>query len=127
MWTMLLKPLLGTVSEVAKNVSETRKAKVEQKITKIKAETDLMQKKISGDISYDVQAIRSGDNSFKDEAWTILFIVIIGMCFIPPLQPYVERGLDALGRTPDWLQYSIYGSIASSFGLRGMGKVLGKK
>jgi len=127
MWTMLLKPLLGTVSEVAKNVSETRKAKVEQKITKIKAETDLMQKKISGDISYDVQAIKSGDNSFKDEAWTVLFILIIGSCFIPPFQPYVERGFDALARTPSWFQYAMYGAIASSFGLRGMGKVLGKK
>ena len=127
MWTMLLKPILGTVSEVAKNVSETRKAKVEQKITKIKAETDLMQKKISGDISYDVQAIRSGDNSFKDEAWTVLFILIIGSCFIPPFQPYVERGFDALARTPSWFQYAMYGAIASSFGLRGMGKVLGKK
>tara|TARA_R110000772_G_scaffold120925_2_gene227246 strand:- start:51 stop:434 length:384 start_codon:yes stop_codon:yes gene_type:complete len=127
MWTMLLKPILGTVSEVAKNVSETRKAKIEQKITKIKAETDLMQKKISGDISYDVQAIRSGDNSFKDEAWTVLFILIIGSCFIPPFQPYVERGFDALARTPSWFQYAMYGAIASSFGLRGMGKVLGKK
>tara|TARA_X000001382_G_C3132249_1_gene166799 strand:+ start:106 stop:489 length:384 start_codon:yes stop_codon:yes gene_type:complete len=127
MWSMLLKPLLGTVSEVARNVSETRKAKVEQKITKIKAETDLMQKKISGDISYDVQAIKSGDNSYKDEAWTILFIIIIGMCFIPSLQPYAERGFDALSRTPSWFQYAMYGAIASSFGLRGMGKVLGKK
>ena len=127
MWTMLLKPLMGVAGDVVKGVVDTKKAKAEQKITKIKAETDLMQKQISGDIAYDVQAVKSGDNSFKDEAWTILFIIIIGMCFIPPLQPYVERGLDALGRTPDWLQYSIYGSIASSFGLRGMGKVLGKK
>ena len=127
MWTMLLKPILGTVSEVAKNVSETRKAKIEQKITKIKAETDLMQKQISGDIAYDVQAVKSGDNSFKDEAWTVLFILIIGSCFIPPFQPYVERGFDALARTPSWFQYAMYGAIASSFGLRGMGKVLGKK
>lgn len=127
MWTMLLKPILGTVSEVAKNVTETRKAKAEQKITKIKAETDLMQKKISGDIAYDVQAVKSGDNSFKDEAWTVLFILIIGSCFIPPFQPYVERGFDALARTPSWFQYAMYGAIASSFGLRGMGKVLGKK
>tara|TARA_X000000950_G_scaffold214758_1_gene258377 strand:+ start:2113 stop:2496 length:384 start_codon:yes stop_codon:yes gene_type:complete len=127
MWGMLLKPLISTVGEVVKNLSETRKAKVEQKVTKIKAETDLMKRRIAGELQYDIQAVKSGDNSFKDEAWTILFIIIIGMCFVPPLQPYVERGLDALGRTPDWLQYSIYGSIASSFGLRGMGKILGKK
>ena len=86
-----------------------------------------MQKQIAGDIAYDVQAIKSGDNSFKDEAWTILFIIIIAMCFIPQLQPYAERGFDALSRTPQWFQFAMYGAIASSFGLRGMGKVLGSK
>jgi hypothetical protein len=49
------------------------------------------------------------------------------MCFIPPLQPYTERGFDALSRTPQWFQFAMYGAIASSFGLRGMGKVLGSK
>ena len=127
MWTMLLKPLMGVAGDVVKGVVDTKKAKAEQKITKIKAETDLMQKQISGDIAYDVQAVKSGDNSFKDEAWTVLFILIIGSCFIPPFQPYVERGFDALARTPSWFQYAMYGAIASSFGLRGMGKGLGKK
>ena len=127
MFQMLLKPLLGLAGDVVKGVVDTKKAKAEQKITKIKAETDLMQKQIAGDIAYDVQAIKSGDNSFKDEAWTILFIIIIAMCFIPQLQPYAERGFDALSRTPQWFQFAMYGAIASSFGLRGMGKVLGSK
>ena len=59
---------------------------------------------------------------WKDEAWTILFIAIIGMCFIPPLQPYVERGFDALTKTPQWFQWAMYASIGASFGLRGIGK-----
>jgi len=62
-------------------------------------------------------------DSWKDEAWTILFIAIIAMCFIPPLQPYVERGFDALARTPDWFQWAMYASIAASFGLRGLNKI----
>ena len=48
MWTMLLKPLMGVAGDVVKGVVDTKKAKAEQKITKIKAETDLMQKQISG-------------------------------------------------------------------------------
>ena len=59
-------------------------------------------------------------NSWKDEAWTILFIAIIAMCFIPPLQPYVERGFIALESTPQWFQWAMYASIAASFGLRGL-------
>ena len=62
----------------------------------------------------------SSKDSWKDEAWTILFIVIIAMCFIPPLQPYVERGFAALQTTPDWFQWAMYASIAASFGLRGL-------
>ena len=67
--------------------------------------------------------IKGSKDSWKDEAWTILFIIIIAMCFIPPLQPYTERGFDA-SRTPQWFQFAMYGAIAGSFGLRGMGKVL---
>ncbi len=127
MWTMLLKPLMGVAGEVVKGVVDTKKAKVEQKVTKIKAETELLNKQIKGEIDYDLEAIKGSKDSWKDEAWTILFIIIIGMCFIPPLQPYTERGFDALSRTPQWFQFAMYGAIASSFGLRGMGKVLGKK
>ena len=127
MWTMLLKPLMGVAGEVVKGVVDTKKAKVEQKVTKIKAETELLNKQIKGEIEYDLEAIKGSKDSWKDEAWTILFIIIIGMCFIPPLQPYTERGFDALSRTPQWFQFAMYGAIASSFGLRGMGKVLGKK
>jgi hypothetical protein len=45
------------------------------------------------------------------------------MCFIPPLQPFVERGFDALDKTPEWFQWAMYASIAASFGLRGLSKV----
>ena len=127
MFQMLLKPLLGVAGDVVKGVVETKKATAEQKVTKIKAETELLNKKIKGEIAYDLEAIKGSKDSWKDEAWTILFIIIIAMCFIPPLQPYTERGFDALSRTPQWFQFAMYGAIASSFGLRGMGKVLGSK
>ena len=127
MFQMLLKPLLGVAGDVVKGVVDTKKAKAEQKVTEIKAKTELLNKQIKGEIDYDLEAIKRSKDSWKDEAWTILFIIIISMCFIPPLQPYVERGFHALSITPSWFQYAMYGAIASSFGLRGMGKVLGKK
>jgi len=42
------------------------------------------------------------------------------MNFIPPLQPFVEKGFESLAQTPQWFQWAIYASIAASFGLRGM-------
>ena len=127
MFQMLLKPLLGVAGDVVKSVADTKKAKAEQKVTEIKAKTELLNKQIKGEIAYDLEAIKGSKDSWKDEAWTILFIIIIAMCFIPPLQPYTERGFDALSKTPQWFQFAMYGAIASSFGLRGMGKVLGNK
>lgn len=127
MWTMLLKPLIGVAGDAVQNMAKAKAAKAEQKITEIRANTEILNKQIKGEIAYDLEAIKGSKDSWKDEAWTILFIIIIAMCFIPPLQPYTERGFDALSRTPQWFQFAMYGAIASSFGLRGMGKVLGNK
>ena len=63
---------------------------------------------------------QASDNSWKDEAWTILFIIIIAMCFIPFTQPYVEQGFAALENTPQWFQWAMYASIGASFGIRGI-------
>jgi len=43
-------------------------------------------------------------HSWKDEAWTICFIVIFFMCFMPQLQHHVAKGFAILQTTPDWFQ-----------------------
>ena len=50
MWQLLVKPLLSVAGDVVKGVVDTKKAKAEQKITAIKAETQLMERKIRGEI-----------------------------------------------------------------------------
>lgn len=61
-------------------------------------------------------------NSWKDEAWTICFIIILIMCFIPSLQSYVAAGFAILQTTPDWFRWAMLASIGASFGLRGFTK-----
>jgi hypothetical protein len=101
MLQMLIKPLLGVASEVVGGVIETRKAKAEQKLTKIKAETELMSKQIKGEIDWDVEAIKGSKESWKDEYLTILFSIPLLLCFLPFTVEYVERGFAALAMTPD--------------------------
>jgi len=103
-----------TEKQVAKNKVAIAKAEAEAEVMKVAATHEAGWEKVMAEASKD---------SWKDEAWTILFIAIIAMCFIPPLQPYVERGFDALDRTPDWFQWAMYASIAASFGLRGLTKM----
>lgn len=62
---------------------------------------------------------QASHHSWKDEAWTICFIIILVMCFIPSLQDEVGRGFAILSQTPDWFQWALLASIGASFGLRG--------
>src|SRR6056300_1104559 len=116
----MIQALIPAVAELAggwlkgkaeKAAAETRAKVAEAEVMKVAATHEAGWEKI--------MAQASGD-SWKDEAWTILFIIIIAMCFIPPLQPYVDRGFQVLETTPDWFQWAMYASIAASFGLRGI-------
>ena len=65
MLNLLIKPLLGVAGDVVKGVVASKKAKAEQKLTKIKAETEMLNKQISGEVEWDVQAIKQAEGSWK--------------------------------------------------------------
>jgi len=120
----MIQALIPAVAELAggwlKGKAEKAAAETRAKVAKAEAEAEVMKVAATHEAGWEkIMAQASGD-SWKDEAWTILFIIIIAMCFIPPLQPYVERGFAALETTPDWFQWAMYASIAASFGLRGI-------
>ena len=112
--------LLGPIANIAttwlEGKQEKAKAKQQLEVAKVQAQV----KRVEQDGSWEEKAMDASADSWKDEAWTILFIIIIGMCFVPPLQPYVREGFAALEDTPEWFQYAVYASIAASFGLRSL-------
>ena len=87
---------------------------------KAEAEAEVMKVAATHEAGWEKIMAQASDNSWKDEAWTILFIIIIAMCFIPFTQPYVEQGFAALENTPQWFQWAMYASIGASFGIRGI-------
>ena len=120
----MIQALIPALTELAggwlKGKAEKAAAETKAKVAKAEAEAEVMKVAATHEAGWEkIMAQASGD-SWKDEAWTILFIIIIAMCFLPPLQPYVERGFAALETTPDWFQWAMYASIAASFGLRGI-------
>ena len=127
MLQLLLKPLIGVASDVVGGIVATKKAKAEQKLTKIKAETELMTKQIAGEIDWDVEAIKGSRESWKDEYLTILFSIPLLLCFLPFTVEYVERGFAALAMTPDWYKYTLGVIVSASFGIKGASKFIGKK
>lgn len=120
----MIQALIGPIASLAGSWMESKveatKAKGKVAQAKAEAEAEVMKVAATHEAGWEKIMAQASDNSWKDEAWTILFITIIAMCFIPFTQPYVERGFTALSRTPDWFQYAVYASIAASFGLRGL-------
>ena len=127
MLQMLIKPLLGVAGDVVTGIVETRKAKSEQKIIKIQAETEIVKQQIKGEVDWDVEAIKGTKESWKDEYLTILFSIPLLLCFLPFTVEYVERGFAALAMTPDWYKYTLGVIVSASFGIKGATKFFGKK
>lgn len=120
----MIQALIGPIASLAGSWMESKveatKAKGKVAQAKAEAEAEVMKVAATHEAGWEKIMAQSSDNSWKDEAWTILFIVIIAMCFIPFTQQYVEDGFAALSRTPEWFQYAMYASIAASFGLRSL-------
>ena len=126
MLQMLIKPLLGVASDAISGYVDTRKAKAQQKLVKIEAETEIVKQQIKGEIDWDVEAIKGSKESWKDEYLTILFSIPLLLCFLPFTVEYVERGFAALAMTPDWYKYTLGVIVSASFGIRGATRFFGK-
>jgi len=127
MINILLQGLLGVAGEAVTGFIDTKKAKAKQKLVKIEAETSIMEKQISGEIDWDIEAVKGSKESWKDEYLTILFSIPLLLCFLPFTVEYVERGFQALALTPDWYKYTLGVIVSASFGIKGATKMFGKK
>ena len=120
----MIQALIPAIADLAggwlKGKAEEKAATSKAKVAKAVAEAEVMKVAATHEAGWEKIMAQGSQDSWKDEAWTILFIIIIAMCFIPFTQPYVEQGFDALSRTPDWFQWAMYASIGASFGLRGI-------
>jgi len=113
--------IISSVSGLATSYLDSKST-----IAKAKAEKEL--KIASGELSWEVAAMEATKNSWKDELWTIVFVIILIANFIPlwGIQELMAKGFANLQQCPDWVTYGMYASIASSFGLRSFSK-LGRK
>ena len=90
------------------------------KVHQTHLETDIKKKQLTGEIDWELEAIRSAQNSWMDELWTIVFVCILAANFVPSLQDAMARGFANLETTPLWVQWGMYASVAASFGIRTM-------
>ena len=93
-----------------------------------KAEAQIRMKQATGEIDWDLEAIRSAQHSWKDEWLTVLFSVPLILSFCGEWgRERVAEGFAALSAMPDWYQVSLGAIVAASFGIRSVSKFFGKK
>ena len=115
----MLNALIGLGTQVVSGYMETKKAKAENNLTAIKANTEVLNKQIKGEIDFDIEAIKGNKDSLKDEWLTLLFSIPLVLAFIPGCEDIVARGFEALDKCPTWYKEAVSAMIASVFSLRG--------
>ena len=108
------------IGAIVTSIANLATSVIDGKTAVKKAEATTKMKIATGEISWEQSAIEASKESWKDEAWTVCFIAIVGCSFVPPLQPYMREGFANISAAPQWFQWSCYASIAASFGIRTM-------
>ena len=100
---------MDLAKDFIKGKADEKKAIQERKISAIQNDAD-----------WETKMADATKDSWKDELWTIVFVAILCMNFIPSMQEVMAIGFANLETTPLWVQWGMYASIAASFGIRTM-------
>ena len=119
MFGQLIGPLTNLVGGYFKNKSEEKQAKHQAKMSVIQNDAD-----------WESKMADASATSWKDEFWTIVLSVpvfMVGYAIALDDTDVIERtklGFEALSGLPEWYQYLLFIAISSSFGIRGVGKLM---
>ena len=125
MWHLLLKPLFGGAGDAVKGFVTTKKLKAEQKLTKIKADTKLMEDQIAGKVQWEASAVEQMKGSWKDELILICLLAPAVAVFFPGMTDHIEKGFLALHALPDYYKHLLYIACSASFGIKGAQGAIG--
>ena len=123
----LIGPIAGLASTFHEGHLAKSKSNTDMKVAEAKAKANIMERQATGDIDWDLEAIKGSQNSWKDEWLVILFSIPLILAFIPGGEEIVKNGFAQLEQMPEWYQYSLGVIIAASFGVRSATKFFGKK
>ncbi len=118
MWLALLK------NPITKIVAEKTIGAVTHKLKKNEI---IKERELNDAKNVDLQSLKSGDNSLKDEWLVIVFSLIFLAHFVPALQDAMERGWSILGTANDYFWIVILTIVGGSFGSSSITKFIKKK
>ena len=118
----LLGPVTGLAKTYLSNKAEEKQAKHQAKMSVIQNDAD-----------WESKMADASKDSWKDEFWTIVLaipIFMVGYAIAANDVTIISRvsaGFAALEDLPEWYQYLLFIAISSSFGVRGVGKIMGMR
>ena len=119
MWQALVGPIAELGRQWLKNKAEVKQATHEAVLKRIEKEADWEATMAQGSLS-----------SYKDEWWVIVLsvpIIAIGWAVLsdnPDIIVRTKEAFVALEDLPEWYQYLLYIAVLSSFGIRGVDKLM---
>ena len=122
----ILSTLLGPVADLGKTFLNHR---AEEKQAKHQAKMNVIQ----NDADWESKMVDASASSWKDEFWTIILAVpifMVGYAIIADDMSVVDRTKQAfqtLSELPEWYQYLLFIAISSSFGIKGVSKLMGMR
>ena len=117
----MIGQLIGSLTGLATSIID---GKTQIKLT----EAEIKKKQLTGEIDWDLEAMRATENSWKDEWITLLFSIPLILAFCGDWgNDIVARGFDSLEVMPQWYQIALGGIVSASIGMRSESKFFGKK
>ena len=93
-----------------------------------KANAEIKLKQSTGEIDWDLEAVKATQHSLRDEYITLIFSIPMLLAFCGEGgRKIVDDGFAALSTMPDWYQVSLGAVVASSLGIRAVSKFFGGK
>ena len=113
---------------IVKSLGSLASSYVDGKVQTQKVKAEIQKKQLTGEIDWDLEAIKATQSSWKDEWITVLLSLPFLLCFISDeTRAMAFAGFQALEQAPAWYTYSFGVVIAASFGIRSVTKFFGGK
>ena len=107
---------------------EKQKAQTQAEVAMKRAEAVIAEKQATGEIDYDLTAVKQMSSSWRDEFFSLLFAIPMVLAFCGDWgREIVFNGFQALQQMPTWYQVSLGALVASSVGMRGITKFYSRK
>lgn len=120
MWIPIITPIIRAVSDLGGKWLDKQRAVADGKIAvavaHAEAQAEIQVTKATAEIEWERTMAKASETSWKDELWTVWFVVILTLAMIPGLDAYVLNGFENIAALPEWFGYAVMIAIGAAFG-----------